>query len=51
MAVLDLEGAPRVPWNPPFKLSLYMEKIISSGATRPYMKGRKACKFEIVSTT
>jgi len=42
-AVVDLEGALRVPWNPPFKTSLLRKNLISSGATRPYMQGRKAC--------
>jgi len=33
-AVVDLEGAPRVPWNSPFKDKLVLKKFILSGTAR-----------------
>ena len=42
-AVADLEGVPRVPWNPLSSISLYQARLET--------QGRNACMFVIVSAT
>ena len=52
-AVVDLEGAPRVPWNLPFKDKLVLKNLSDLAQWDPTHKAEKHAffKYEIVGTT
>jgi len=51
LSVPDLEGVPRVPWNPSLKDHLVPKEVILIWCSQILHAGRKACMFEIMSTT
>jgi len=52
IAVVYLEGVPRVPWNPLSRTSLYQKSLFYlHGIARLSTQDRTACMFVILSTT